>query len=111
MGEKSQSVKDMVRWLSGRKRRFAKALYPLKGTQGSNPCLTAVLIMGNPLRGIGEVRTKARTSEFATHGERSHLLCERDFANPDTGSGRLPGGTRSDFAWSAAGLCQIVGCL
>ena len=33
--------REPVRWLSGRKRRFAKALYPLKGTQGSNPCLTA----------------------------------------------------------------------
>ena len=34
--------REPVRWLSGRKRRFAKALYPLKGTQGSNPCLTAL---------------------------------------------------------------------
>ena len=31
----------LVRWLSGRKRRFAKALYSLSGTEGSNPSLTA----------------------------------------------------------------------
>ena len=30
-----------VRWLSGRKRRFAKALYGLNRTEGSNPSLTA----------------------------------------------------------------------
>jgi hypothetical protein len=33
----------LVRWLSGRKRRFAKALYLLSGTEGSNPSLTVVL--------------------------------------------------------------------
>ena len=38
------SAPHLVRWLSGRKRRFAKALYPLKGTQGSNPCLTALFL-------------------------------------------------------------------
>ena len=30
------------------KLRFAKALYPLKGTQGSNPCLTAGLLLEAP---------------------------------------------------------------
>ena len=39
-GRGKSPAEKMVRWLSGRKRRFAKALYPLKGTQGSNPCLT-----------------------------------------------------------------------
>jgi hypothetical protein len=35
-----------VRWLSGRKRRFAKPLYGLKTcTQGSNPCLTATFAL------------------------------------------------------------------
>ena len=31
----------LVRWLSGRKQRFAKAPYLSKGTEGSNPSLTA----------------------------------------------------------------------
>jgi hypothetical protein len=33
----------LVRWLSGRKQRFAKAPYLSKGTEGSNPSLTAML--------------------------------------------------------------------
>src|SRR5437867_7170662 len=32
----------LVRWLSGRKQRFAKAPYLSKGTEGSNPSLTAM---------------------------------------------------------------------
>src|SRR6266480_2607784 len=32
----------LVRWLSGRKQRFAKAPYLSKGTEGSNPSLTAI---------------------------------------------------------------------
>src|SRR2546423_12952369 len=32
----------LVRWLSGRKQRFAKAPYLSKGTEGSNPSLTVV---------------------------------------------------------------------
>jgi hypothetical protein len=37
-----QSGSDfLVRWLSGRKQRFAKAPYLSKGTEGSNPSLTA----------------------------------------------------------------------
>src|SRR5205085_3928129 len=36
-----QSGSDfLVRWLSGRKQRFAKAPYLSKGTEGSNPSLT-----------------------------------------------------------------------
>src|SRR5947208_5907848 len=33
----------LVRWLSGRKQRFAKAPYLSKGTEGSNPSLTVLL--------------------------------------------------------------------
>ena len=36
-----------VRWLSGRKRRFAKALYGLNRTEGSNPSLTAISRTGS----------------------------------------------------------------
>ena len=35
----------LVRWLSGRKQRFAKAPYLSKGTEGSNPSLTALKVM------------------------------------------------------------------
>src|SRR5947207_2886779 len=35
----------LVRWLSGRKQRFAKAPYLSKGTEGSIPSLTATLCL------------------------------------------------------------------
>src|SRR5438093_9325348 len=38
----SYSCTLLVRWLSGRKQRFAKAPYLSKGTEGSNPSLTAI---------------------------------------------------------------------
>src|SRR3954470_19416067 len=45
----------LVRWLSGRKQRFAKAPYLSKGTEGSNPSLTALKIMrAMLLRGAGK---------------------------------------------------------
>src|SRR5580765_8035782 len=36
------AVHQLERCLSGRKGRFAKPLYPAKGTEGSNPSLSAI---------------------------------------------------------------------
>src|ERR1700731_3545059 len=49
----------LVRWLSGRKQRFAKAPYLSKGTEGSNPSLTAISLN----RMITETSARAKVLE------------------------------------------------
>ena len=48
-----------MRWLSGRKQRFAKAPYLSKGTEGSNPSLTAISVT----RMISETDARAKILE------------------------------------------------
>src|SRR3981189_940156 len=49
----------LVKWLSGRKQRFAKAPYLSKGTEGSNPSLTAISVN----RMISETDARAKILE------------------------------------------------
>src|SRR5437867_2437512 len=52
----------LVRWLSGRKQRFAKAPYLSKGTEGSNPSLTATLCLMFDVRCLILSSTRAHWS-------------------------------------------------
>jgi hypothetical protein len=64
----------LVRWLSGRKRRFAKALYLLSGTEGSNPSLTVVL-SAFPLQWLIYSLSPPRRNE----AQRNARKCQKSF--------------------------------
>lgn len=67
------------RWLSGRKRRFAKPMYGLNRTAGSNPVLSAKSFSSNELRLVrnrksgAPIRGCARFVRFATVRRASRL--------------------------------------